>query len=179
MMAEEVDFAEEDNFNESGSFCQLLLANGVEVVEPAMENQSFIFPKDKKSPQMLCFGRDEAEQQGPALLFHQNQQSTVACTPPSPSCTKSTSVNGLPKPSVSKFAFLKQDIIVHIEFILCSTQMFCLFMCGDSLNKQKKRGGSCQESLVTSMDDVQIRKASKKRKIQSPSSNALPKVRLT
>ncbi|XP_030475520.2 transcription factor bHLH154 isoform X2 [Syzygium oleosum] len=139
MMAEEVDFAE-DNVNESGSFCQLLLANEVEVVEPAMENQSFIFPKDKKSPQMLCFGRDEAEQQGPALLFHQNQQATVACTPPPPSCAKSTSFSALPKPS-------------------------------------KKRGGSCQESLVTSTDDVQIRKTSKKSKIQSPSSNALPKGR--
>ncbi|KAK3412321.1 hypothetical protein EUGRSUZ_I01094 [Eucalyptus grandis] len=104
-MADEVDFAEEDNVDESGSFCQLLLANGVEGVEPAMEKQSFIFPKDKKSPQMLCFGRDVAEERGRSLLFHQSQQATVACTPasaslPPPSCTKSTSCNAPRKPSL-------------------------------------------------------------------------------
>lgn len=146
MMADEVDFAEEDNVDESGSFCQLLLANGVEGVEPAMEKQSFIFPKDKKSPQMLCFGRDVAEERGRSLLFHQSQQATVACTPPAsaslppPSCTKSTSCNAPRKPS-------------------------------------RKRGGSSQESLVTSKDDVPIRKTSKKSKIQSPPSKALPKGR--
>lgn len=145
MMADEVDFAGEDNVDESGSFCQLLLANGVVGLEPAMEKQSFIFPKDEMSPKMLCFGRDEVEEQGQAQLFHQNQQATVACTPPPaslppPSCTKSTSFNALPKP-------------------------------------RRKRGRSSQESFVTSTDDAPIRKTSKKSKIRSPSSNALPKGR--
>ncbi|XP_030522760.1 transcription factor bHLH133-like [Rhodamnia argentea] len=120
MMADEVDFVEEDDVDESGSFCQLLLANGVVGLEPAMEKQSFIFPKDERSPTILCFGRDEVEEQGQALVFHQNQQATAACTPPSaslppPSCTKSTNFNALPKPRRKRGRSSQESLVTSTD----------------------------------------------------------------